>query len=200
MQDEAKMEFCAECDDYGVCSGIPCAEHFLFDKMIKELNEAVVNGLLWGDMVVEEEAAYLATESDSAKKDRLKKMTLEKRKELDGLKAYVVGKTKSRSCEMVGGKHVLKLKMPKMCENVKEGDVVLPDGSTYKGGCWAHNEKCCPFMHPGEEKIYIFPDHRPLRLVNGEAPKIYTNAVYYSTKSEPKPVPAKPQSTFKDSW
>jgi hypothetical protein len=54
------MEFCVECDDYGVCSGIPCAEHFLFDKMIKELNEAVVNGLLWGDMVVEEEAAYLA--------------------------------------------------------------------------------------------------------------------------------------------
>jgi hypothetical protein len=45
-------------------------------------------------------------------------------------------------------------------------------------------------MHPGEEKIYIFPDHRPLRLVNGEVPKIYNNAVYYSTKSVAKPVPA----------
>jgi len=192
------MDYCVDCDDYGVCSGIPCALHFLFDKMIKELNEAVENSLLWGDMVVEQEAAYLATETDSAKKDRLKKMTLEKRKEMDGLKSYVVGKTKARSCEMVGGKHVLKLKVSKICENVNEPDVVLPDGTIYGGGCWAHNEKCCPFMHPGEEKIYVFPDHRPLRLVNGEVPKIYNNAVYYSTKSVAKPVPAK--STFKDSW
>ena len=83
---------------------------------------------------------------------------------------------------------------------VKEGDVVLPDGSTYTGGCWAHNERCCPFMHPGEESLYVFPDNRALRLVNGEAPKLYNNAVYYSTKSQAKPVAAKPQSTFKDSW
>jgi len=167
------------CDDYGVCSGIPCSDHPLIDGLIKELNDAIESGLCWGDMMLQEEAMALAKESNPAKEMRLKKMGADERKRLDGLKAYIVAKSKMRSCE---NGH-LKQKLAKRCENVAEPDVTLPDGSVYPGGCWAHKEGVCPFMHPGEEKIYIFTDHRPIRLVNGKVPVSTINATYYSPKA-----------------
>ena len=186
------------CDDYGVCSGIPCPDHPLIEGLIKELNDAIDNGLCWGDMLLAEEAVPLANESNPAKEMRLKKMGAEERKNLDGLKTYIVGKCKMRSCELIDGKHVLKQKLSKRCENVAEPDVVLPDGSIYPGGCWAHKEGVCPFMHPGEEKIYIFTDNKPMRLVNGQVPKISSNVVYYSTKQSPKQPVVK--SSMSDAW
>jgi len=170
---------CSTCDDYGVCSGIPCPDHPLMDMLIKDLDDAIERGLCWGDMMLQEEVITLANESNPAKEMRLKKMTAEERKRLDGLKTYIVGKCKMRSCE---NGH-LKQKLSKPCENVAEPDVKLPDGSIYPGGCWAHKEGVCPFMHPGEEKIYIFADHRPIRLVNGKVPASTINATYYSPKA-----------------
>jgi hypothetical protein len=189
---------CPTCDDYGVCSGIPCPDHPLIEGLIKELNDAIDNGLCWGDMMLQEEAAALAKESNPAKEMRLKKMGAEERKRLDGLKTYIVGKCKMRSCEVVNGKHVLKQKLSKRCENVAEPDVALPDGSIYAGGCWAHKEGVCPFMHPGEEKIYTFTDHRPIRLVNGKMATV--NATYYSPKALLPQVASQPKKIYMDAW
>lgn len=189
---------CSMCDDYGVCSGIPCPDHPLIEGLIKELNDAIESGLCWGDMMLQEEALALAKESNPAKEMRLKKMGADERKRLDTLKIDIVAKCKRRSCELIGGKHVLKQKLSKPCENVAEPDVALPDGSVYAGGCWAHKEGVCPFMHPGEEKIYVFTDHRPIRLVNGKLATTTLNATYYSPKTQ-KPQ-SQPQKIYTDSW
>ena len=190
-------DYCSTCDDYGVCSGIQCPDHPVYDLVIKELDDAIERGICWGDIVLKEEAIILAKESNPAKEMRLKNMAAAQRNFKDGLKTGVVDKCKRRSCEFTGGKHVMKQKLAKKCENVALPDEVLADGSIYPGGCWAHKEGVCPFMHPGEEKIFIFTDNRPIRLVNGKPP--VSNATYYSPtqKMETK---APMKSTMEDSW
>lgn len=188
--------YCVACDDYLVCSGVPCAEHpivcsFKSDPMLMEFECALRNGSPWGDIVcAEEEMRLNARTPDQVEKD-LQKLVKERRDEIDGLRKYVVEKSIRHHCEMVDGKHVLKHKMRKSCENLSLPGERLPDGSMYEGGCWAHLVGACPFMHPGEEAIYTFTDNRPLKLQKGKQEKTFdTKQVQWLSNKEPvRPIP-----------
>lgn len=192
------FDYCVACDDYGCCSGEPCSDHHLVKGETKDMMDAMEEGLLWGDMLLEEDERHLASRSrGEIEKDKMKAVA-QRRKEIDGLREYIVGKSKKRNCEIVGGKYVLKHKMRGSCENVTLPAEILADGSSYEGGCWAHKEGVCPFIHPGEESLFIFTDSRPLKLFNGKPPQL-TNVVYYSTLVT-KPSPLIKSSGMKDSW
>ncbi len=162
-------------------------------------------GQLWGDMLLEADEMRLASRSkNDIEKDKMK-AAAQRRKEIAGLREYIVSKSKKRNCDVLGGKCVLKHKMRGPCENISLPDEILADGSSYEGGCWAHKEGACPFMHPGEEKLFTFTDGRPVKLVNGKQPAPNTqmqanaNVMYYSTRAA-KPSPLIKSSGMVDSW
>jgi hypothetical protein len=197
---DINFNYCIACDDYGHCSGEPCLDHPLIMGLVKEMMEEQT---LWGDMLVEADEMRLASRSKDEITADKKKAAAQRRKEIAGLREYIVNKSKKRNCEMISGKCVLKHKMRGPCENVSLPDEILADGSSYEGGCWAHKEGACPFMHPGEEKLFTFTDGRPLKLVNGKQPLItqmQTNVMYYSTRPVANPSPLIKSSGMVDSW
>jgi hypothetical protein len=180
---------------------------FKNDPLLNELEHALRHGSPWGDIVcAEEEMRLNARTPDQVEKD-LQKLVKQRREEIDGLRKYVVGKSIRQHCEMVDGKHVLKHKMRKSCENLSLPGEKLPDGSTYEGGCWAHLVGACPFMHPGEEAIYTFTDNRPLKLEKGKQEKTFETkqVCWLSNKAPARPVPKAPPANkwsvpMLDSW
>ena len=190
-------ESCSACDDFGVCSGIPCPDHPLIDALIKDLEDAVNNGIWWGDLMLLEEKLIEATESDEEKKIRLKAKASSQRNDLERCKKQVVSKARSKHCDLKGH---LKHKFSGACENFNLADEVLADGTIYEGGCWAHKEGVCPFMHPGEEKVYIFGSRTKILLTEGKPPRIPANTVFYSTKEPVRPPPVLKKSGEKDCW
>lgn len=147
---------CDMCYEYKRCSGEKCTKHVLYDGSILDYARAMNDGRLWGDIVYEEEKEKLAKETPEEKERRLKKEAVEERKAMDNLKAAVLNKNRIKNCVKMGNKYVLKYKYKRPCENLKLEDTKLSDGTTYKGGCWAHNEGLCPFMHPDEKDKYDF--------------------------------------------
>ena len=161
--------YCFACDDYLVCSGVPCEEHpivcsFKNDPVLYEMECALRDGSPWGDMLCGDEEMRLNARTPEQVEKDLYKMAQNRRTELINLRKYVVEKSIRQHCEMIGGKHSLKHKMRKGCENLTLPSEKLADGSVYEGGCWAHQVGACPFMHPGEEPMYDFADKNKLLL------------------------------------
>lgn len=162
-------DYCWACDDYLVCSGVPCSEHpircsFKGDPVLCEFDCALRNGSPWGDIICHDEEMRLNARTPEQIENDLHEQTKMRRMEIEGLRKYVVEKSIRQHCEMVNGKVVLKHKMRKGCENLTLPSEKLPDGSSYEGGCWAHHVGACPFMHPGEEAMYEFGDKNKLLL------------------------------------
>lgn len=162
---------CDFCDDYGVCSHTPCPYHPLKTDWVKELDDALKEGNgFWGDIGYDEEVSRLASRSEEDIHRDEVKMTEAERARLDNLKNYILEKTRRQHCIVVNGAYVLKHKMPRNCENYNLADTTLPDGSIYRGGCWAHEQAICPFMHPGEEKKYTFNKGTKIFLLPTSSP------------------------------
>jgi len=157
---------CDMCYEYQRCSGDKCTTHILYDGNILDFARAMRDGQLWGDIIYAEEEEKRSKETGEEKEKRLKKQSADDRKAMDGLKQAVLNKNRIKNCVKVDGKWKLKYKYPTPCENLKLKDTVLPDGSTYEGGCWAHLENTCPFMHPDEKDKYDFKGKRKIDLVN----------------------------------
>ena len=162
----------------------------------------MTNGISWGDLLYVEEEERLSNRTPEQVAADLRNKTQIRRKEIEGLRKYIVEKSIRQHCEpqkSVSAKPVLKHKMRKMCENFNLAAEKLPDETLYEGGCWAHKVGACPFMHPGEEEFFTFTDHRPLKLVGGKQAKLFEmtekNVVWLSTK---KPVQAAP--VVSDAW
>lgn len=206
-----ELDYCVACDDYLVCSGEACAVHpivcsFKSDPVLNELEHALRYGSPWGDIIcAEDEVRLNARTPDQVERD-LQKLVKQRRAEIEGLRKYVVEKSFRQHCELVDGKHVLKHKMRKSCENLSLPAEKLPDGSLYVGGCWAHLVGACPFMHPGEEELYTFVDNRPLKLQKGEQKKTFeTKQVCWLSNKTParpvgKPFSNKSAAPMLDSW
>jgi len=176
-------ENCDLCDDYGVCSGTPCPYHPLLDGEVKEYKEALEQGFCWGDMLFEQEVERLSKRTEvEVKADEVKAVEADKAGQAK-LRSYVLDKTRKFHCEKVGGKWVLKHKF-----NAKCRDFTLP------GGCWAHEEGICRFIHPGEEKLFDFKSQKVLKLIGGCSPSLSprsfspTNVVFYSPRVSPRPL------------
>ena len=189
MEDE---NYCLDCDDYLTCSGIPCAEHpwacsFKADSNLAELEEALYNGLRWGDIVCFQEEERLSKRTDQeVKRDNAKKEAEDARAKAS-LRSYVLEKTRRYHCVQKDGKWVLKHKF-----NAKCTDFHLP------GGCWAHEDGICRFIHPGEEEKYKFNGGKTIKLIGGETPRTFntSNVVWLSNKT-PLQKPPKP---MRDAW
>ena len=160
---------CDMCFEYQRCSGDKCTEHVLYDGSVVDFARAMRVGRLWGDIIYEEDEEKRAKETPEEKEKRLKKEGAEDRKAMDGLKEAVLNKNRIKNCVKVGGKYVLKHKFPTNCENLKLEDATLKDGSSYPGGCWAHEEGLCPFMHPDEKTKYDFKGKRKIELVKNNS-------------------------------
>ena len=169
MDDECDM-----CYEYQRCTSDKCTKHTLLDGNVKEFAEAMRNGRLWGDIIYEEEKKVIENETEDEKKKRLHAKAVEERKSLDSLKENILNKNHVRNCVKHGNKYVLKHKFTKGCENLELPDEVLSDGSKYPGGCWAHQEGVCPFMHPDEKDKYDFKGKTKLVLVEEERNHTHT--------------------------
>lgn len=162
---------CDMCYEYQRCSGEKCTKHTLYDGHILDFARAMRDGRLWGDIVYEEEEEKIKKETNTEKAKRLKKQSADDRKAMDNLKESIFKKNHLKNCVKVDGKWVLKHKYPTMCENLKLKDTVFPDGSKYPGGCWAHVEKLCPYMHPDEEDKFNFYRKSKINLIKSEHEK-----------------------------
>lgn len=203
---EIDDDYCPVCDDYLCVSGTPCKEHPFVcavkaDPVLSALDDAMRDGTPWGDIICYEEEQRLNMRTPQQKEADLRNEVQKRRKEIDGLRKYVVDKSIRQHCETVSGKLVLKHKYRKACENITLKAEVLADGSTYEGGCWAHCVGACPFMHPGEEGLFTFTDNRPLKLVNGKQPEAFSfkNVTFLSSKPT-SAFKAPVKSTMQDSW
>jgi len=182
-------DYCVECDDYGKCSGIPCSTHPLTTLDVKDMDEALHNGILWGDIfVIDEELRLEARTPEQVKAEDAKKKA-DDEKSKAGLRAYVLNKARTYHCEMIDGKAVLKHKF-----NTKCTDFGL------EGGCWAHEEGICRFIHPGEESIYNFTSGKVLKLINGKPPRTIPFMGQISYLSNKTPIRPKPSSKIQDAW
>ena len=203
---------CIYCDDYLLCSGTPCPEHpsycfFKNDELITDMDEALYNGMQWGDILCKEDEVRLSNRTPDQVVADLRNKTNQRCKEIDGLRKYIIDKSIRQHCEPLASpssKPVLKHKMRKMCENLTIKAEKLPDDSFYgkDGDCWSHMVGACPFMHTGEEELYTFPDHRPIKLVGGKQAKLFEindkNVMWLSNK---KPTPCfKAPPKIQDAW
>lgn len=159
-------ETCDMCYEYKRCTGEKCTKHTLYDGSILDFARAMNEGRLWGDVVYEEEKETREKETDEERGKRFKKEGEQERKSMDNLKEAVLNKNRIKNCVKVDGKYLLKQKYKTQCENLKLEDTKLKDGSTYKGGCWAHLENLCPFLHPDEKDKYDFKGKTKIVLVD----------------------------------
>ena len=157
---------CDMCFEYQRCSGEKCSTHTLYDGTILDFARAMQDNRLWGDIIYDEEEEARAKETNAEKEKRLKKQSADDRKAMDGLRETILNKNRIKNCVKVDGKWKLKYKFPTKCENLKLEDTVFPDGSKYPGGCWAHMEGSCAFMHPDEKDKYDFKGKRKIDLAN----------------------------------
>lgn len=157
---------CDMCFEYKRCSGEKCTTHILYDGDILDFARAMKDGRLWGDIIYEEDKEKYEKETPSNKASRSKKEGAEQRKAMDNLKETILNKNRIKNCVKVNGKYVLKHKFAKSCENLKLKDETLADGSVYPGGCWAHEEHMCPFMHPDEKNKYDMKGKTRITLVD----------------------------------
>ena len=74
------------------------------------------------------------------------------------------GDLRCKSVRKIKGKYVLKHKYPVPCNKLLLPDQELADGSKYPGGCWAHKEGICPYIHPDEEGKFDFKGKRKIVL------------------------------------
>jgi hypothetical protein len=156
---------CDMCFEYQRCSGEKCTKHTLYDGHILDYARAMRDGKLWGDIIYEEEQEARAKETKEEREKRLKKETERDRKAMDNLREAAMNKDHVKHCVKMNGRWVLKHKYPTKCQNLKLPDTVLPDGSTYPGGCWAYEEGVCPYIHPDEEGKFDFKGRRKIVLV-----------------------------------
>ena len=184
--------YCADCDDYMLCSGIPCSEHpivcaFKKDPIFTELDDALYSGRMWGDILCDEEENRLINRTEEEIKRDTNKKNVEDARHQSSLRQYVLDKTRRHHCEQKDGKWMLKHKF-----NVKCTDFHLA------GGCWAHDEGICRFIHPGEEIKFEFNGSKVIKLIEGTAPKTFksNNVTWFSSKA---PYQKKPKETV-DSW
>ena len=164
-------ETCDMCFEYKRCSNEKCSGHILYDGNIVDFARAMYDGRLWGDVVYEEEKEKIVKETSTEKMSRLKKKGGDERKALDNLKQTILNKNHLKNCVKTDGKWMLKYKYSTICENLKLPDEVLADGSKYTGGCWAHKENACPFMHPDEKDKYDFKGKTKINLIKTEHEK-----------------------------
>ena len=169
-------EECDMCFEYQRCSAEKCTTHTLYDGSILEFARAMRDGRFWGDTVYVEEKEKLEKETPEEKEKRLKKKAIEDRKAMDNLKQAVLNKNRIKNCVKVGSKYVLKHKYNNVCENLKLDDTTLADGSVYKGGCWAHVENLCPYIHPDEKDKYDFKGKTRLVLVDDKRNSKFSSA------------------------
>ena len=189
MEDE---NYCPDCDDYMTCSAISCAEHssacfFKADSNLAELEEALYNGLRWGDIVCFEEEERLSKRTEQeVKQDNLKRAAEDARAKAS-LRCIVLEKVRRYHCIEQDGKWVLKHKF-----NAKCTDFHRP------GGCWAHEDGICRFIHPGEEEKYKFNGGKIIKLIGGEAPRAFnTSSVAWLSNKTPLQKRSKP---ILDAW
>lgn len=159
---------CDMCFEYKRCSSEKCTEHILYDGEILDFARAMRDGRLWGDVIYEEEEEKKAKETNAEKEKRIKKQTDDDKKAMDNLKKTILNKNRIKNCIEIDGKWKLKYKYPSDCENLKLEDTIFPDGSKYPGGCWAHIDGVCPFMHPDEKDKYKFKGKRKIDLINSK--------------------------------
>ena len=87
-------DYCPDCDDYGTCSGVPCLIHPLVTLGVKDLEDALHSGILWGDIyVMDEEVRLEARTPEQVKAEEQKKLLESKRME-ESIKTYFVDKRK----------------------------------------------------------------------------------------------------------
>ena len=158
-------EGCDMCYEYKRCTGEKCTKHVLYDGSILDFARAMQEKRLWGDIVYEEEEEKLKKETNSERQKRLKKQSADDRKSMDNLKESILRKNQLKNCVKMDGKWVLKHKYPTKCENLKLKDTVFADGTKYPGGCWAHVEGLCPYIHPDEEGKYNFHGKSKINLI-----------------------------------
>jgi hypothetical protein len=189
--DSDSENYCPECDDYLTCSGVACAEHptvclFKTDQITAELDRALYNGQFWGDILYIEEQDRLSKRTDEEVKNEEAKKDAEDARQKASLRAYVLDKTRRHHCEQNNGKWVLKHKF-----NVKCTDFHLA------GGCWAHEEGICRFIHPGEEEKFNFNGAKVIKLISGEPPRAFktSNVSWLTSKA-----PLQKVSKIQDAW
>jgi hypothetical protein len=135
---------CSSCDDYGVCSGIPCPDHFLKTGYVKEMCDMMDDGGFWGDMVYQEYQAFLAAETPCDRVIRMLKESAADKKQMENLRDYKTQKYVNRST----GKMMARLNLP--CRYANSPESVDRHGVVWPAGCEPHRKGICPYLHPGE--------------------------------------------------
>ena len=152
-------DYCADCDDYGTCSGLPCEIHPLVTLGVKDLEDALHNGILWGDIYAMDEEMRLEVRTPEQVKAEEQKMVLQDKRMEESIKSYEVDKRKKLYTTAEG---VAKKKFNWPCKKQQ-----------YDGGCWLHAEKhgACSFIHTDEEEEYtkIFSQFKTQGYYNTDA-------------------------------
>ena len=176
---------CSHCDDYRVCSGEECTIHPLY-KYVYEMERSFG---LWGDIMIEEDAAaFDALPEEEKQKKRnanAKEHARNERKIKEAFKENTISANRTANCVTVNGKLVLKHKFNLKCKNEDMPDETLSDGSKFSGGCWAYKEGCCAFIHKAEQGKYDFKGAKRILLVTSSTSK-NTTGTRRRNKSPPK--------------
>jgi len=135
---------CPTCDDYWVCSGIPCSIHFLKIGYVKEMSDLMDNDGWWGDMIYEEYQEFLASESPSDRVARMLKIAEEDHKKMLSLRE----KKTQKYVSFVTGKVIARINQP--CRYANSPESVDKHGVVWPAGCEPHRKGICPYLHPGE--------------------------------------------------
>jgi len=159
---------CAHCDDYRVCTGEECTIHPLY-KYVYDMERSYD---LWGDTMIEEDAAVFNALSDEEKKKKknanAKEHAKAERKIKEAFKENTISANRTANCVTVNGKLVLKHKFKLECKNEDMPDETLSDGSKFSGGCWANEKGYCPFMHKDEKDKYDFKGAKRILLITSK--------------------------------
>lgn len=157
-------DFCDTCYDFQRCSGEKCEAHPWYDGELLDLVRAMRSGIPWGDYMYDMEQLERAKETKPQREARLKKEAELERQGYDRLKEQALNNDRVKHCVKIKGKYVLKHKYPVTCNKLLLPNQELADGSKYPGGCWAHKEGICPYIHPDEEGKFDFKGKRKIVL------------------------------------
>ena len=183
------------------------------------LGKALETGQSWGDILVAEDEAMLAAETDAQRIARLKRVEAADENHADGIKEYNLSQralihtkhgalkhTSGRPCrdaeepaKWVKGKKKLGTYKewaatdPKATAKPSVRPAGVPaDAIFWSYGCEPHAKGCCPHLHPGDAD-YEKSGRKPLET-------ILKNAVYLSNKPLQTPPPSPNTFPMSDSW
>lgn len=203
---------------------IRCGVHTLNSGVVRELHQAMLQGISWGDIIYEAEQEALAAETPEQKAERQLKVEKQTEQTADSLKEYQLKKLAALNTDAKTGS--LKHKSGRCCRdaeepakwvvgkrklgNYKEWTATDPkatkkpstrppgvpaDAIFWSYGCEPHAKGCCPHLHPGE----LGYEEAKSGKKHAVAEAIMAKAVYISSKPVPKPSPLQKQ-VMMDSW